>query len=109
MEAVRKLKASIFQGLAHPTRLAIVELVTEGEMSVGGIMQRLGVEQPTISRHLAILRAKRIVASRKDGNQVLYSLRDPILKRVLDLMRRYTVKHLAEDVSLLAELEDEKR
>lgn len=109
MESVRKLKASIFQGLAHPTRLAIVELVMEREMSVGEIMHRLGVEQPTISQHLAILRAKRIVTSRKEGNQVLYSLRDPVLKRVLQLMRRYTMSHLAEDVSLLAEMEDEGR
>lgn len=109
MESVRKLKASIFQGLAHPTRLAIVELVMEREHSVGEIMHRLRVEQPTISQHLAILRAKRIVTSRKDGNQVLYSLRDPVLKRVLQLMRRYTMSHLAEDVSLLAEMEDEGR
>jgi ArsR family transcriptional regulator len=109
MESVRKLKASIFQGLANPTRLAIVELVMERERSVGEIFNHLGIEQPTISQHLAILRAKRIVTSRKEGNQVFYSLRDPVLKRVLDLMRRYTVSHLAEDLALLTEMEDEAR
>jgi DNA-binding transcriptional ArsR family regulator len=107
MEAIRKFKASIFQGLGHPTRLAIVELLRDGELCVGAIFGRLGVEQSTISQHLAILRMKRIVTSRKDGNQVFYSLRDPVLRDVLDLMRRYAASHIAEDMALLQEMDDE--
>jgi DNA-binding transcriptional ArsR family regulator len=106
MDAVRRFKAGIFQGLAHPTRLAIVELLREGELSVGAILSHLGIEQSTVSQHLAILRMKRIVASRKEGNQVFYSLRDPVLKHVLDLMRRYAASHLAEDLALLQEMDD---
>ncbi len=109
MDTVRQLKASIFQGLAHPTRLAIVEILRDGELSVGEIFGRLHMEQSTVSQHLAVLRARRIVTTRREGNQVFYSLRDPVLKRVLELMRRYTVSHLAEDLALLEEMQDESR
>jgi DNA-binding transcriptional ArsR family regulator len=108
VDPIRTLKAGIFQGLGHPTRLAIVELLGGGESSVGAMLIRLGVEQSTISQHLAILRMKRIVVSRKEGNQVFYSLRDPALRGVLDLMRQYSARLLKEDAALLEELEDEE-
>ena len=71
--ALREYKASVFQALAHPTRVAIVEVLREGEMSAGAIQERLGVEQANVSQHLAILRNRQIVNSRKEGNQVFYS------------------------------------
>jgi len=107
MERVRHLKAGIFQALAHPTRLAIVELLREGELPVNAILVRLGIEQANGSQHLSTLRARRLVNSRKSGNQVLYSLRDPLLLEVLDLMHRYSMAHLEEDSALLQELKAE--
>jgi len=104
MERVRHLKAGIFQALAHPTRLAIVELLREGELPVNAILARLGIEQANGSQHLSTLRARRLVNSRKSGNQVLYSLRDPLLLEVLDVMHRYSMAHLEEDLALLQEL-----
>ena len=62
-----------------------------------------------MSQHLAVLRARRLVTTHREGNQVFYSLRDPILKRVLELVRRYAVSHLAEDLALLQEMQDESR
>src|SRR5436190_12232672 len=83
---LRRFKAGVFQALAHPTRIAIVELLRdEGEVPVSRIYERLGLEQANASQHLAVLRTKQIVIGRKDGNQVFYALRDPILGRVLDL------------------------
>jgi DNA-binding transcriptional ArsR family regulator len=106
MDSLRRLKAEIFQALGHPTRLAILETLQRGELTVGAILSRLGLEQGNISQHLAILRGRRLVATRKQGNRVFYSLRDPILGRVLAQMRRYTASHLAGDLALLRELED---
>ena len=68
---LRRFKAGCFQALAHPTRIAVVELLSEeGEVSVTRIYERLGVEQANASQHLAVLRSRQIVTGRKDGNQV---------------------------------------
>jgi len=105
--ALRRFKADIFQALAHPTRITIIEaLRDEGELPAGTIIERLGVEQANASQHLAVLRGKQIVVARKEGNQVFYSLRDPLLGEVLDIMRRYFHKHLAESMAMLQELND---
>ena len=108
-ENLRRFKAGIFRALAHPTRIAIVELLRdEGEVPVSRIYERLGLEQANASQHLAVLRSKQIVIGRKDGNQVFYTLCDPILGKVLDLMRDYFQTHLKESLQLLEDMKREK-
>jgi len=102
-DALRKFKSEIFQGLANPTRIAIVELLREGELPAGTIIEKLGIEQANASQHLAVLRAKQIVVSRKVGNQVLYSIRDHALIEVLDILRRYFYAQLSSTVHMLKE------
>src|SRR3954447_10859916 len=104
-ETIRQFKASIFQALAHPTRIAIVELLRDGELTAGAIIERLGLEQANASQHLAVLRAKYVVVKRREGNQAFYSLRDPLLIEVLDLMRRYFQAHVEESLALLREMD----
>src|SRR5271169_3286663 len=104
---LRSYKASVFQALGHPTRIAIVEMLRQGELSAGAIQERLGVEQANVSQHLAILRSRQIVSSRKQGNQVFYSLRSQVLIKVLDLMRQYFQAHLHESVEMLGEIQAE--
>lgn len=94
----------MFQALGQPTRLAILETLQGGELTVGAILARLGMEQGNVSQHLAILRSRRLVTTRRQGNRVFYSLRDPIVRDVLALMRRFAASHLAEDLSLLKEM-----
>ena len=106
-DALRQFKANIFQALAHPTRIAIVEILRDGELSAGAIIERLGIEQANASQHFSILRAKQIVSSRKEGNQVFYSVRDPLLIEVLDTMRRYFQAHLEEALAMLTQLDRE--
>jgi ArsR family transcriptional regulator len=103
-EALRRFKAEIFQALAHPTRIHIVECLRSGELSVGAILESIGGEAANTSQHLAVLRAKQLVVNRKEGNQVFYSLRDPLLNDVLDTMRRYFQAHLQEALGMLKEL-----
>jgi ArsR family transcriptional regulator len=104
-ETLRQFKAEIFHALAHPTRIAILELLRDGELAAGTIIERLGMEQANVSQHLAVLRAKLIVVNRKAGNQVFYSVRDPLIVKVLDLLRRYFQKHLSEVMNLMEEAE----
>ena len=105
-ESLRRFKAGVFHALAHPTRIAIVELLRdEGDVPVSRIYERLNIEQANASQHLAVLRSKQIVAGRKEGNQVFYSLRDPILGKVLNLMRQYFQAHLNEALEMLKDME----
>jgi ArsR family transcriptional regulator len=104
-DALRQFKADIFQALAHPTRIAILELLSNGELSAGVLIDKLGMEQANVSQHLAVLRAKQLVTNRKAGNQVFYSVRDPIIIEVLALMRTYFHSHLKEALGMLDEME----
>jgi DNA-binding transcriptional ArsR family regulator len=107
-EPLRKFKAQIFQALANPTRIAIVDALRHGEMGAGALMAKLKLEQANASQHLAVLRAKHVVVNRRAGNQVYYSLRDPVLIEVLDLLRRYFQAHLNETASILGEIDAEE-
>jgi DNA-binding transcriptional ArsR family regulator len=104
-DALRRFKADIFQALAHPTRIAILESLGDGELSAGALNEKLGIEQANLSQHLSVLRAKQIVSNRKAGNQVFYSVRDPIITKVLSLMRTYFHAHLKEALAMLDEMD----
>jgi DNA-binding transcriptional ArsR family regulator len=104
-DALRRFKAQIFQALAHPTRIAIVEALRDGELPSSKLMDLLQVEQANLSQHLAVLRAKQVVVNRKVGNQVFYAVRDPVLIQVLDLLRQYFNSHLTETLAMLGELD----
>lgn len=87
-------KAEFFKALGHPARIQILECLRDGEKSVGEIMEQLGLEQSNGSQHLAVLRNKEFVTARREGTTILYSVRDPLIYQVLDLMRRYFQDHL---------------
>jgi DNA-binding transcriptional ArsR family regulator len=106
-DSLRRFKAELFQALAHPTRIAIVEILREGELSAGALIERLGIEQGNASQHLTILRSKHILVNRKAGNQVFYSVRDRLILEVLDTMKRYVNTHLAESQAMLDEIKAE--
>ena len=105
---LRRFKEEIFHALAHPTRIAIVEMLRSGEMPAGRIIAQLGLEQANASQHFAVLRGKQVVVNRKEGNQVFYSLRDPVLIEVLDILKRYFYSQLSQTMSMLKEIRMEK-
>lgn len=68
--------ADLLRALAHPARLRIVVELGDDELCVHELVQQLGVPQPTVSQHLQVLRAARIVTGRRAGREVRYSLAD---------------------------------
>jgi ArsR family transcriptional regulator len=102
--ALRRFKAEVFQALAHPTRIHIAECLEGGELPVSALLERIGIEPTNLSQHLAVLRAKGLVVNRKEGAQVFYALRDPLLSDVLRDMRRYFQAHAEEALRILSEL-----
>ena len=74
-DALRRFKAEFFQALSHPTRIAIVELLREGELSAGALIDLLGVEQANASQHLTVLKEAGLVDERRNGTRRLYRAR----------------------------------
>jgi ArsR family transcriptional regulator len=109
LESMRRFKAGIFQALAHPTRVAIVEFLQHGELSVSQLCDKVGIEQANASQHLAVLRNKHVVVARKEGNQTFYRLRDPLLAKVLEAMREFFHAHINEALQMLEEEQNEAR
>jgi DNA-binding transcriptional ArsR family regulator len=101
LQSLRQFKAEIFQALGHPTRIAIVEYLRAGEISVGQLCEKVGIEQANASQHLAVLRSKHIVETRKEGNQIFYRLRNPLVGDMLEMMRQYFFEHMNEAMEML--------
>jgi len=80
--ASRSLKA-----MSHPLRLKILCTLGDQEISVQDIVEQVGTSQSNISQHLAILRDKGILASRKDANRVYYRVGDSRTLRLIGMMR----------------------
>jgi DNA-binding transcriptional ArsR family regulator len=79
--------AKYFRALGDPTRLRIVELLTDGERSVGELGALLGVAQPKVSNHLACLRWCGFVETRRKHRAVYYTLADERIEEMLALAR----------------------
>jgi ArsR family transcriptional regulator, cadmium/lead-responsive transcriptional repressor len=88
------LMAKLFRGLADPSRLAILEALRDGELTVSGLVEETGLSQPNTSAHLACLRGCGLVTSRQEGRHVFYAIADPRLVAVLG-----TVEDVLADVA----------
>ena len=96
MEEMRKINehaenlARCLKAMAHPLRLKIILFLDNQERSVGEIENCVGSSQSNISQHLGIMRDKHILVSRKEGNQIFYSLKDnrilPLLKEICQIL-----------------------
>ncbi|ODU25245.1 MAG: transcriptional regulator [Verrucomicrobia bacterium SCN 57-15] len=76
-QAEFRAKAKVIKALAHPTRLFIVDELSRGERCVCELTEMIGVEMPTVSRHLSQLKSAGILVDDKRGSQVFYRLRVP--------------------------------
>lgn len=80
------LMAEKFRSLADPTRLAILRALMQGERNVTQLIEQTGRSQANVSKHLKVLSEAGLVARRKDGLQVFYSLDDPLVERLCRLV-----------------------
>ena len=100
------LVAKYFRGLGEPTRLRILELLRdEGELSVGALVQRLGVPQPKVSNHLACLRWCGFIEARRDHRTVYNRIADKRVIKLLDLGHALLADN-AEHVAACCRIED---
>jgi len=73
-----------FKALADPTRRAILKLLREGPLTSGEIAERFDSAWPTVSRHLGVLRAARLVVSERRGQQVVYELNTTVFQEMVE-------------------------
>ena len=85
VDALNTVTARFFKGLGDPVRLRILELLEDGERSVGEIVGHLGLAQNTVSMHLGCLRWCGYVSTRREGRYVFYSLADPRVTEIVKL------------------------
>ena len=89
---LRGLHERVCKAIADPKRLLILNVLRDVELSVGDIAAELGVTHSNASQHLAVLRDRDIVVSRRAGTNVYYSLRSPKILIAIDLMREFVAE-----------------
>lgn len=105
---LQQFKADFFKALAHPLRIRILEVLAEGDKNVNEIQSILGSEGSAVSQQLTVLRAKNIVSGTKDGNRVIYSLRDSMIIELLQVARQIFNNHLVDTISMLDKFNEEE-
>jgi ArsR family transcriptional regulator len=90
-----ELVASRFKVMADPMRLRILHALEAGEMSVTDLTAEVAATQPNVSKHLKIMQDAGLVARRQEGNTVWYSIADPTLFQLCDLVCQSLEQRLA--------------
>ena len=101
---LHQLKAEFFKTLGHPTRIRVLELLSERECSVGELLPEVGIEASSLSQQLAVLRRSGLVASRREGSVVYYSLTSPQVAELLAVARRILTTVLTGHAVMLTDL-----
>jgi len=102
---IHVVKADLFRVLGHPARVRILELLRDGERSVGSLQTELDLDSGGTSQHLAALRRIGLVESRREGTSVFYRVDDPRVFDLLEAGRAIIGRRLAEQQSMLRDLE----
>ena len=101
---IYQVKADFFKTLAHPARIRILELLRDGELSVGQLIPEVGLESSHLSQQLAVLRRANVLRARKEGATVRYSVTDERIFELLEVAKAIITNSLAESSQLIAEL-----
>ena len=104
---VTEAKAELFRALGHPARVRVLELLAEGEQSIGALAEQTGLELSHLSQHVTVLRRAGVVESRRVRSTVLCSLRDPQTAELLAVARRMLSNSLRQSHALLEELDSQ--
>ena len=99
-----KLQAEICKTLADPNRLMLLHLLRDGEKSVGQLVGSLRLPQSNVSRHLAVLRERSLVETRREGTMIFYRMANPKIGEACDLVREVLQSQLNRNQALVNSL-----
>jgi ArsR family transcriptional regulator len=97
-------RAEFLRVLGHPVRVRILELLRDGERSVGELQTELNLDSSGTSQHLGVLRRQGVLETRKEGTSVFYRVRDPRTFQLLESARQIVSSSLEAAQALLSEL-----
>jgi ArsR family transcriptional regulator len=97
-------RADFLRVLGHPVRVRIVELLRDGERSVGDLQAQLGLDSSGTSQHLGVLRRQGVLETHRVGTSVRYRVRDPRTFQLLDSARQIVSSSLEAAQALLGEM-----
>lgn len=100
---LQDFKAAFFKTLASPVRIRLLEELRTGPATVGDLQRKLGLDSSNVSQHLSILRANSLVAARREGTRIWYSVEEPHIYTILDAARAIFENQVKASTRLLAE------
>ena len=106
-DPVYVVKAQFFRVLGHPLRIRILEVLSDGERTVGDLQAELELDSSGTSQHLAALRRQGVLDSRRVGTSVYYRIRDPRVSELLAHAKQILTSALSESQALLSDLADD--
>ena len=104
-DEVIQLHAHVCSGLADTNRILLLYTLHENPRNVTELAESLNMPQPTVSRHLKILRERGMVAAHREGQAVIYQVSDPRIIQALDLLRAVMTSNLRNQAALADNLE----
>ena len=104
---IEMLHKRICQALADPTRILILYHLADKPCYVNELVEVMNIPQPTISRHLGVLRERNLVATERDGSTIMYTLADKRIIDALDIMRSILATQLANSIEIAQSLMEE--
>ena len=99
-----ELHAEVRKIFSHPKRLQIINALREHELNVTQVVEHLRIPKANVSQHLAVLRQKRVVVTRREGLNVYYRIANPKIIQACDLMRQVLLDQLEEGKRLAKRL-----
>lgn len=105
---IYNLQSEISKTLANPIRLAILHSLKDGEKSVNELTDILEISQSNISQHLALMRQKGILKTRKQGTSIFYSVTNPKINQACDMVREVLLDQLNQKQELAQSFHKEK-
>lgn len=93
--------AEMCKVFSHPKRLELINVLRDKEMSVGELAERLDLPIGNLSQHLTMMRERRLLVSRKEGNMVYYRIANPRLLEAFDLLREILFDQIRQDALLI--------
>jgi ArsR family transcriptional regulator, virulence genes transcriptional regulator len=94
--------------ISHPTRLQIIDILHDGEMTVTDLATQLQVAVGNLSQHLNLMKQRRVLESRKEGNNVIYRLANPKMIKACCLIREILFEQMQQDTALLKRMDQSR-
>jgi DNA-binding transcriptional ArsR family regulator len=103
-KALYERHAEMCKVFSNPTRLMILNVLRDAEMTVAAVAEKLGITMGTVSPHLLMMKRQHVLASRKQGNQVFYRLANARMLKAFDLIREVLYEQMRQEGNLTRHL-----